>query len=124
LAKLGYGQCLVGVVHMAFGRHLELPLPNGIRVGPGAHAAMPLMFGPETAMFHADIPAPGSRGVVRVKDVPGGVEIVDVTIYPPNGKTSTTIEGRLFPGVFADRAAVKVAIAGALNNNPVKVVDV
>ena len=72
-----------------------------------------------------EIPAPGSKGVAVVRTArAGGVELVEVRVYAPDGGPSIIMDGAsLGDEVFEDEAAARRAVSGAIANNPVIVVN-
>ena len=72
------------------------------------------------------IPAPGSVGVAVVQDIlGGGVEVLSVQVFSPPPRRADIVLVTLFAGVhFADVAAARQAVSGALASNPVVVAKV
>ncbi|MCK8786530.1 hypothetical protein M0638_19315 [Roseomonas sp. NAR14] len=74
-------------------------------------------------MSNVTIPAPGSKGIAVVKNVEGGIEVVQVHVYAPDGKARLTLDGSFMNEVFSDESSARAAVSKAIANNPVHVIN-
>lgn len=75
-------------------------------------------------MSNVLMPAPGSKGIAVVKDLPDGqVAVVQVHVYGPDGKGHITVNGDGLPP-FANEDAARQAVSKELANCPVGTINI